>query len=156
RYSFVDPHLVRPGAALGYSDVNGAPASVTGERTPYVAYRVASSKRRAHDLYAFVRDPRASGQVWSRAEGYPGDEWYLEFHKIRWPDGLRLWRVTGSAVDLGGKQRYDPAAAGAAVTSHADHFVSVLHETAEHVERGHASRAPPAVGTGQFEPALSG
>ena len=156
RYFFVDSHLVRAGAALGYPDVNDAPASVTGERTPYVAYRVASSKRRAHDLYAFVRDPRASGQVWSRAEGYPGDEWYLEFHKIRWPDGLRLWRVTGSAVDLGGKQRYDPAAAGAAATSHADHFVSVLHETAERLERKRTPRAPLPVVTAPFDAELFG
>ena len=156
RYFFVDSHLVRAGAALGYPDVNDAPAAVSGERTPYVAYRVASSQGRAQDLYAFVRDPRASGQVWSRAQGYPGDEWYLEFHKIRWPDGLRLWRVTGSAVDLGGQQRYDPAAAGAAVTSHADHFVSVLHETAEHVERGHAPRAPLPVVTAPFDAELFG
>src|SRR6266850_2221339 len=70
RYFFVDTHLVRAGAALGYPDVDDA--LVAGERTPYVAYRVASSKRRAHDLYALVRDPKASAQVWSRAQGYPG------------------------------------------------------------------------------------
>ncbi len=128
RYFFVDTHLVRAGEALGYPDVDAIP--VTGERTPYVAYRVASAKRRAHDLFALVRDPKASSQVWSRAQGYPGDEWYLEFHKIRWPDGLRLWRVTGSGVDLGGKQRYDPGAAGNSARNHAEHFASVLRETA--------------------------
>src|SRR2546423_4141551 len=130
RYFFVDSHLVRAGAALGYPDVNDAPAAVSGERTPYVAYRVASSQRRAQDLYAFVRDPRASGQVWSRAQGYPGDEWYLEFHKIRWPDGLRLWRVTGPRVDLGDKREYDPQAAQTSARNHADHFAGVLKETA--------------------------
>jgi 1,4-alpha-glucan branching enzyme len=132
RYFFVDSHLVRAGAALGYPDVNASPA--LGERTPYVAYRVASSERRAHDLFAFVRDPKASAQVWSRAEGYPGDEWYLEFHKIRWPDGLRLWRVTGSGVDLGAKQRYDPGAAQNSTRNHAEHFASVLHQTAQQVD----------------------
>src|SRR5207237_2054232 len=146
--------LVRGGAALGYPEVEEVPAS--GDRTPYVAYRVASSKRRPHDLFALVRDPKASAQVWSRAQGYPGDEWYLEFHKIRWPDGLRLWRVTGSAVDLGGKQRYDPVAAGAAVTSHADHFVSVLHETAEHVEQRRTPRAPLPVVTAPLDAGLFG
>ena len=156
RYFFVDTHLVRAGAALGYPDVDDVPAA--GERTPYVAYRVASSKRRAppQDLYAFVRDPRASSQVWSRAQGYPGDEWYLEFHKIRWPDGLRLWRVTGSGVDLGGKQRYDPAAAGAAATNHADHFAGVLRDTAERVERGRTPRAPLPVVTAPFDAELFG
>jgi 1,4-alpha-glucan branching enzyme len=154
RFFFVDTHLVRAGAALGYPDVDDTPAS--GERTPYVAYRVASAKRRAHDLYAFVRDPKASSQVWSRAQGYPGDEWYLEFHKIRWPDGLRLWRVTGSVVDLGGKQRYDPAAAGNSARNHAEHFAGVLHETAERIERRRAPRAPVAVVTAPFDAELFG
>jgi 1,4-alpha-glucan branching enzyme len=133
RYFFVDSHLVRAGSALGYPDVDSSPE--LGERTPYVAYRVASSQRRAHDLFAFVRDPKASAQVWSRAEGYPGDEWYLEFHKIRWPDGLRLWRVTGGHVDLGGKKTYDPDAARNSARKHAEHFASVLHETASHVHQ---------------------
>src|SRR5437762_3488767 len=128
RYFFVDTHLVRGGAALGYPEVEEVPAS--GGRTPYVAYRVASAKRRAHDLFALVRDPKSSAQVWSRAQGYPGDEWYLEFHKVRWPDGLRLWRVTGPRVDLGDKRQYDPQAAQAAARSHADHFAGVLKETA--------------------------
>jgi 1,4-alpha-glucan branching enzyme len=134
RYFFVDSHLVRAGAALGYPDVNASPA--LGERTPYVAYRVASSDRRAHDLFAFVRDPKASSQVWSRAEGYPGDEWYLEFHKIRWPDGLRLWRVTGSGVDLGAKQQFNPHAAANSARNHAEHFASVLRQTARQVDGG--------------------
>ncbi len=154
RYFFVDTHLVRAGAELGYPDLDAIP--VTGERTPYVAYRVASSKRRAHDLFALVRDPKASGQVWSRAQGYPGDEWYLEFHKIRWPDGLRLWRVTGSGVDLGAKQRYDPGAAGNSARNHAAHFASVLRETAGRVQEHKAARAPQSVVTAPFDAELFG
>ncbi|HLQ58319.1 MAG TPA: 1,4-alpha-glucan branching protein domain-containing protein [Gemmatimonadales bacterium] len=154
RYCFVDTHLVRAGAALGYPDVEDIP--VSGERTPYVAYRVAPSKRRAHDLFALVRDPKASAQVWSRAQGYPGDEWYLEFHKIRWPDGLRLWRVTGS-VDLGGKQRYDPGAASNSARNHAEHFASVLQETATRIQQQRAARgAPPPVVTAPFDAELFG
>ena len=38
-------------------------------RSPYRAYRVAHGP-----VAAYVRDPRASMQVWSRFEGYPGDE----------------------------------------------------------------------------------
>jgi 1,4-alpha-glucan branching enzyme len=155
RYFFVDTHLVRAGAALGYPEVEEVPAS--GGRTPYVAYRVASDKRRAHDLFALVRDPKASAQVWSRAQGYPGDEWYLEFHKIRWPDGLRLWRVTGGAVDLGGKQRYDPNAASNSARNHAEHFASVLRETAARVQEEPAARgAPLPVVTAPFDAELFG
>jgi 1,4-alpha-glucan branching enzyme len=154
RYFFVDTHLVRGGAALGYPEIEEVPLS--GERTPYVAYRVASSKRRAHDLYALVRDPKASAQVWSRAQGYPGDESYLEFHKIRWPDGLRLWRVTGSNVDLGGKRPYDPRAAADAARNHAEHFASVLRDTAARLEQDRKSRGPQPVITAPFDAELFG
>ena len=58
--------------------------------------------------------PASSVQVWSRHEGYPGRRRYLEFHKIRWPGGLKLWRVTGPGVDLGDKEPYDPDARGRA------------------------------------------
>ncbi|OLC85835.1 MAG: hypothetical protein DMD38_08305 [Gemmatimonadetes bacterium] len=154
RYFFVDTHLVRGGAALGYPEIEEVPLS--GERTPYLAYRVASSKRRAHDLYALVRDPKASAQVWSRAQGYPGDEWYLEFHKIRWPDGLRLWRVTGSNVDLGGKRPYEPRAADASARNHAEHFASVLRDTAARFEQERKSRGPQPVITAPFDAELFG
>src|SRR6266516_1325087 len=151
RYFFVDTHLVRAGEALGYPDNDAIP--VTGERTPYVAYRVASAKRRAHDLFALVRVPKASSQVWSRAQGYPGDEWYLEFHKIRWPDGLRLWRVTGPQVDLGAKRQYDPQAAQTSARTHADHFASVLRETATMRARG---KTRDGVVTAPFDAELFG
>src|SRR5204862_7733674 len=125
---------VDAGPALGYPDAVEAP--VAGQRTPYTAYRVASIDGKARDLFALVRDPKSSAQVWSRAQGYPGDEWYLEFHKVRWPDGLRLWRVTGPRVDLGDKRQYDPQAAQTSARTHADHFASVLRETATMRARG--------------------
>ena len=134
RYFFVDAHLVRAGPALGYpypQEIGEAKG-----RSPYTAYRVASKAGKAHDLFALVRDPRSSGQVWSRAEGYPGDEWYLEFHKIRWPDGLRLWRVTGAQTNLGDKRRYEPEAAQNSARTHAAHFARVLHDTATQRKKG--------------------
>jgi 1,4-alpha-glucan branching enzyme len=65
-------------------------------------------------------------QVWSRHHGYPGDEWYLDFHKIRWPGGLKYWRVTGPDVDLGEKVPYQPERAQASVKAHASHFAGLL------------------------------
>jgi 1,4-alpha-glucan branching enzyme len=70
-------------------------------------------------------------QVWSRQEGYPGDGRYLEFHKIRWPGGLKLWRVTGGDVDLGGKEPYHPAQARDAAAGHARHFSELLQQIAQ-------------------------
>jgi len=65
-------------------------------------------------------------QIWSRHQGYPGDEAYLEFHKIRWPGGLKLWRVSGPNVDLGAKRAYEPRVAFERATNHASHFVHLL------------------------------
>jgi 1,4-alpha-glucan branching enzyme len=92
----------------------------------------AASLKRA--VAALVRDPKSTRQVWSRQQGYPGDEWYLEFHKIRWPHGLKLWRVTGSDHDLGLKQPYQPDRARQKAHDHAGHFTQVLREIAS-VER---------------------
>ena len=131
---FVDSHLASAGRPLGvYGDPAGNPVlhRVTAQpdgaahRSPHLAYRLAS-----RDVTAFVRDPRSSMQVWSRYQGYPGDGAYLEFHKMRWPGGLKLWRVTGADVDLGGKQAYDPSAASRRAGEHAEHFAGLLGEIA--------------------------
>ncbi|HEV8454723.1 MAG TPA: 1,4-alpha-glucan branching protein domain-containing protein, partial [Gemmatimonadales bacterium] len=136
QYFFVDAHLAAAGRPLGLSgDPAGDPTIHTPARaetpaeplrSPYRAYRVAHGS-----VVAYVRDPRASMQVWSRSEGYPGDEWYLEFHKMRWPGGLKLWRVTGPGVDLGHKQPYNPDAASDRARGHADHFANLLQGISE-------------------------
>ena len=131
RYFFVDAHLAAAGHPLGLSgDPAGDPNTHTPQRqasaseplrSPYRAYRVAHG-----EVAAYVRDPRASMQVWSRFEGYPGDAAYLEFHKMRWPGGLKLWRVTGPGVDLGHKQPYNPEEAASRARGHAEHFAHLL------------------------------
>ncbi len=141
RYFFVDAHLASAGTALGsYGDVplgaerfdadrHPSPPEPESKavRSPYRAYRVSRAKP---GVLALVRDPRSSMQVWSRQQGYPGDEWYLEFHKIRWPGGLKLWRVTGGNVDLGDKGPYDPERARGRTGEHARHFSGLLDQLA--------------------------
>jgi 1,4-alpha-glucan branching enzyme len=138
RYFFVDSHLASAGRPLGiYGDPGGDPtehrpgdsAAGIAHRSPYMAYQMAHS-RAADGIAALVRDPRSSMQVWSRFQGYPGDGTYLEVHKMRWPGGLKLWRVTGSDVDLGGKEPYDPGAALDRAHGHAAHFAGLLAEVA--------------------------
>jgi len=145
RFFFVDAHLAHAGTPLGvdYDIPLGAerfdaerhgtahPFHAKIEHTPYRAYRV--SKRR---VSAFVRDPQSSRQVWSRDLGYPGDAAYLEFHKIRWPGGLKFWRVTGPGVDLGAKGAYDPGAALGRSAEHARHFTELLTGIAKRAKRG--------------------
>jgi 1,4-alpha-glucan branching enzyme len=140
RFFFVDSHLAAAGRPLGlYGDPGGDPTvhspqaraiEMAARRSPYLAYRVAHARGAGSTVSAYVRDPRASMQVWSRAEGYPGDEWYLEFHKMRWPGGLKFWRVSGPNVDLGGKQPYNPDAAMDHARGHASHFAHLLAQIA--------------------------
>ncbi len=103
RYFFTDAHLAQAGDALGsYGEVPLGAERFDAERpemrakpegpivrSPYQAYRVTQARSR-RPVAALVRDPRSSMQVWSRHLGYPGDGSYLEFHKIRWPGGLKL------------------------------------------------------------------
>ena len=139
QYFFTDAHLAQAGGPLGtYGEVplgaerfDAEPPEAPSKpaaapvRSPYRAYRVTPARAK-RSVAALVRDPKSSMQVWSRHHGYPGDEWYLEFHKIRWPGGLKLWRVTGPNVDLGGKRAYEPAAALGRAADHARHFAHLL------------------------------
>jgi 1,4-alpha-glucan branching enzyme len=147
-YFFTDIHLVRGGRALSaYRDYYPRLRTVAGpetlfhrrgERTPYASYRVAS-RGAGGDATAFVRDPETTLQVWSRDVGYPGDGWYLEFHKRHFPGGLRFWRVTHSKSDLADKQVYNPQMADERVQAHAEHFTTVVRDvlTRYAAEAGH-------------------
>ena len=134
RFFFADAHMARAGSPLGLygqvvanelEHVASPDAHWEITRTPYRAYRVTSTYT-PQTVAAFIRDPESSAQVWSRHMGYPGDGRYLEFHKIRWPGGLKLWRVTSDSVDLGQKEPYDPPTASAMADAHAAHFASLL------------------------------
>jgi 1,4-alpha-glucan branching enzyme len=124
RYCFVDSHMAGAGRSVSHYDEAAAPpAGESSPNTPYRTYRVG-------EVAVLARDPLASRQVWSRQGGYPGDEWYLEFHKIRWPGGLKYWRVSAPGSDLGAKLPYDPARAQARAAEHARHFARLLAEIA--------------------------
>lgn len=143
QYFFVDSHLASAGLPLGmYADDGGPPDDTRGREggtaarrnSPYRAYTV-SNAGGPGPVAALVRDPCASRQVWSRHEGYPGDEWYLEFHKIRWPGGLKYWRVSAPGSDLGDKLPYQPDRAIARAGVHARHFAGLLEQIARAPER---------------------
>jgi len=85
----------------------GAPQVGTIEHSPYKAYRLRSRRGGPADMKLWL--PRARSRRLAPGveppRRIPGDGTYLEFHKIRWPGGLKLWRVTGNGIDLGEKQR---------------------------------------------------
>jgi len=164
RYFFIDTHMAEAGEALGWSGdvphgVERFDASFEGEskagespptRSAYQTYLV-GDPRPGNPVAAFVREPQASMQVWSRQQGYPGDGSYLEFHKIRWPSGLKYWSVTGSDVDLGGKTAYDHTQARYRASDHATHFSGFLG----HIQRKEKI-GPSGVAMAPFDTELFG
>ncbi|MEO5580711.1 MAG: 1,4-alpha-glucan branching protein, partial [Gemmatimonadaceae bacterium] len=135
RFVFVDAHLAKAGQPLGvYGELPTSPHDLVQARqarepkaphSPYRPYWVGEHGRRLAPR-ALIRDPRSSMQVWSRHGGYPGDGAYLEFHKIRYPGGLKMWRVTSETAGLDDKLAYEPELASTQVLRHAKHFAKLL------------------------------
>lgn len=156
RHFFVDTHLVAGGAPIGTYDDRLEERRLDAVRpatglSPNAAYTVEASRGRRVSVLA--RDPRASVQVWSADYGYPGDGAYLEFHRKRGRDGLRYWRVTDRRLPLEAKILYDPLAATERAEAHADHFASLVLDTAREV-RERTGR--PAVVVAPFDTELFG
>jgi 1,4-alpha-glucan branching enzyme len=131
RWTVVDAHLLLGGEPLlPYSlDGQGEPADLAVEDADApLARRLQPRRIGDSDLAALVREPHAAQQVWSRHGGYPGDGRYLDFHKRDAASGLRLWRVTDPAGDLGDKLPYHPDEAAATAREHAAHFLGMLAE----------------------------
>ncbi|NOZ13987.1 MAG: DUF1957 domain-containing protein [Acidobacteria bacterium] len=121
-YTVIDSPLLGNANLLGmYSEKEPDFSKIHFSRTPYLPYRLSSG------LQLFVRDHVTGYQVWSRHHGYPGDPYYLEFHKMKDTSGIKFWRITGTDVDLGGKQPYDPEIAEARIKENSAHFVGLIN-----------------------------
>ncbi len=143
RYFVVDSHLLKGGKPIGvYIDRFEAlqrlwghfseqykPRAEIRERSPHRTYVVCSDPSAQRTAAAFVRDPTTALQVWSGEHGYPGDQWYLDFHKKHYPGGHRYWRVTDPKADLGAKAIYDPQRVEERLESHAAHFAELVERT---------------------------
>jgi len=144
-YFFIDSHLLKGGRAAGvymdrFSDLkvmwNNLDKSMkalpeTVEKTPRKVYYVAFGEQAIEGMMpvaVFTRDVKTGLQVWSGEWGYPGDGAYLDFHKKRFPGGLRYWRVTDAKADLADKQPYNPNGAISKTPDHAAHFVGVVKD----------------------------
>lgn len=143
-YFFVDSHLLRGGEVKGvYAERFPALKLLWNKfkdeysqhqessQDPFFPYLVHPS-----GLAFLVRDEVSGTQVWSRDSGYPGDGWYLEFHKKHFPGGMRYWRITSSLADLAAKNPYEPQRAKEKIEEHASHFVHTLHEILKQKKEG--------------------
>ncbi len=134
-YFFVDSHMIRGGEPLG----------TYWQKFPQLAELFSRSKnlfsppdefRSEYEHYlipegvtVFARDPQSTVKVWSGEVGYPGNEYYLEFHKQQYPGRHRYWRISPDKADLGSKQTYDPWKAHELIASHAEDFLNIVKAT---------------------------
>ncbi len=147
QFFFVEGSLLHGGEALGvYADKFGplkelykqfAAETVTTEYRPYTVYHPylvdSSGLKETPTLAVLGRDNATGQQVWSGEHGYPGDEWYLEFHKKLVTAGektlgLRYWRISQNKADIGAKSLYEPRRAAEQAQSHAAHFVPLVKD----------------------------
>ena len=132
KYFVVDTHVLKGGKPTGtYLErfealkrlwgafLKGYGAWPQRELSPYNYYLVS-------EVAVFTRDPVTALQVWSGERGYPGDGWYLDFHKRHHPGGLRYWRVTSSKADLADKQIYQPEMVKERLSENAAHFKGLV------------------------------
>ncbi len=148
-YFFTDTHMLSGGQALPveirWEDTLGKlwgkiqrirePAGFDNSKNPHLAYFVGAHFEDHPPVAVFTRDPYSSQQVWSAAHGYPGDAWYLDFHKRHLPARHRYWRVTDDSGDLARKEMYDPERAQERAREHAGHFLWCVKETLKHSPR---------------------
>ncbi len=116
---------------------------------PRPAYGVYAPVRNPTGTAVFGRDPETTRQVWSSADGYPGDPWYREFYRdlgfelpldqlapavhpdgIRTATGLKYYRITDRTEQ---KAPYEPARAAEQADAHAGHFVFNRDRQVEHL-----------------------
>ena len=131
-YFFTESHVIEGGNSVGHRRVVGIYGNIeyiplpereaTGYDT-YSAYWLPDAQ-----VAVMGRNDRAGFQVWSAADGYPGDGVYREFHKKDDKSGMNYWRITSSNTDLGDKMLYDPVLAMNQVNSNSDHYTTLLYE----------------------------
>jgi 1,4-alpha-glucan branching enzyme len=147
KYFFIDSHLLKGGKAIGvyldrFEDLKKLwsrfaeqykPLPEDTEKTPYKVYWVGVEAEGRAPVAVFTRDPKTGRQVWSGEWGYPGDGNYLDFHKKRFPGGLKYWKVTDCNADLADKGPYHPENAYARLPENAGHFKELIKDNL----RGH-------------------
>ncbi len=144
-YFFVDSHMIRGGEPLGTYWQKFPQLAELFQRskqlfTPPEEFRSEYEHYLVPDgVTIFARDPQSTVKVWSGDVGYPGNEYYLEFHKQQYPGRHRYWRISADKADLGAKQPYDPWQAHELVGAHAQDFVGIAKSTLAQY-RGQANR----------------
>ena len=130
-YFFVESHQLEGGVSVGNRRVIGVygnieyiplPARPATGLTTFESYWLSEAQ-----VAVMGRNDRAGFQVWSAADGYPGDGCYREFHKKDDNSGMNYWRITSPSTDLGDKMLYDPVLAMSRINENSDHYTNMLY-----------------------------
>ena len=142
-YFIVDGHLLEGGKPIGvYMDRFKALKTLWNQfENNYTQPSNAGQVKSSHKIYMvsstggnkpvaiLTRDSKTSLQVWSGEYGYPGDGNYMDFHKKRFPGGLRYWKITSAKSDLGSKMVYWPDDVPQRLQENANHFINTVKST---------------------------
>ena len=130
-YFFTESHVIEGGSSIGNRRVVGVYGNIeyiplpereaTGYDT-YSAYWLPDAQ-----VAVMGRNERAGYQVWSAADGYPGDGCYREFHKKDDKSGMHYWRITSASAGLGEKMLYDPVLAMSQINLNSDHYTTLIY-----------------------------
>ena len=80
------------------------------------------------DVVAFARDLSVAYRVWAPTTGYPGDDWYRDFHTQGTFGAHRSHRVTGQDVPWQEKAPYEPDRARARTADHVEDLHGLLRD----------------------------
>jgi 1,4-alpha-glucan branching enzyme len=123
------------------------------DNSPLRVHRLLSQPLNQRPLGIYARDFDVTSRVWQAEGGYPGDFFYLDFHKKTEEGKFRLWRVTGDKVDMADKEPYLPERARQRIAAHAEDFVSVLGDA---LRRNHQATGEDAIVVATFDAELFG
>ncbi|GAJ13068.1 unnamed protein product, partial [marine sediment metagenome] len=141
KYFLVDTPLLRGGEGIGtyldrftalqllWQQFEKQKQDIKGENLSiYRPYIAGGSENLENKVSFLTRDDKTGILVWSGEHGFPGDGYYLEFHKKHFPSGNRYWRITGSDVDLGEKEVYEPNKVVERLDENSAYFVKMVKE----------------------------
>ena len=113
-YFFVDGHGILEAEMLESSNDIGLNTNI--------GYKLESG------VSVFGRNKKASRQVWDAEIGYPGNEFYMEFHKKDPESGFYYWRITDKSFGNDEKDLYQPKRALEQLENHVNHYISLLND----------------------------
>ena len=144
QYFFTESHVIEGGNSIGQRRVIGLYGNIeyiplpdrepTGYDT-YSAYWLPDAQ-----VAVMGRNDRAGYQVWSAADGYPGDGCFREFHKKDDKSGMHYWRITSPTTDLGDKMLYDPVLAFNKVGENSDHYTTLIYHLLNDYKKSHGGK----------------